>query len=42
MKWYYGLPSLLMGVSIALVQPQAVTAICSNNQVDAIAKKITV
>ncbi|MBD1213675.1 MAG: trypsin-like peptidase domain-containing protein [Dolichospermum circinale Clear-D4] len=42
MKWYYGLPSLLIGVSIALVQPQAVTAICSNNQVDAIAKKITV
>jgi len=42
MKWYYRLPSLLMGVSIALVQPQAVTAICSNNQVDAIAKKITV
>ncbi|AFW95522.1 MULTISPECIES: tetratricopeptide repeat-containing serine protease family protein [Nostocales] len=42
MKWYYGLPSVLMGVSIALLQPQAVTAICSNNQVDAIAKKITV
>lgn len=42
MKWYYGLLSVLMGVSIALLQPQAVTAICSNNKVDAIAKKITV
>ncbi len=42
MNYKYTIPAALIGVSIALVQPQVAKAICSNSQVDATAEKITV
>lgn len=41
MKFYYTLPSAIIGMSIAFAQPQVATATC-NKQVDQIAEKITV
>jgi tetratricopeptide (TPR) repeat protein len=38
----YTLPAAVIGISIALVQPQAARAISSNNQVDVIGERITV
>ena len=42
MNHKYTIPAALIGVSIALVQPQIARAICSNDQVDTIGKEITV
>ncbi|WP_066426017.1 serine protease [Anabaena sp. 4-3] len=42
MNYKYTLPAAIIGLSIAFVQPQVATAICSNKQVDEIAEKITV
>ncbi|MBE9248919.1 hypothetical protein IQ226_06995 [Dolichospermum sp. LEGE 00240] len=42
MSYKYTFPAALIGVSIALVQPQIARAICSNDQVDTIGKEITV
>jgi hypothetical protein len=42
MNYKYTFPAALIGVSIALVQPQVARAICSNDQVDTIGKEITV
>ncbi|MCC5634833.1 serine protease [Nostoc sp. CHAB 5844] len=42
MKFHYTLPAAIIGVSIAFVQSQVATAVCSNKQVDEIAEKITV
>jgi tetratricopeptide (TPR) repeat protein len=42
MNHKYTIPAALIGVSIALVQPQVARAICSNDQVDTIGKEITV
>ncbi|MEH2181516.1 hypothetical protein [Nostoc sp.] len=41
-KIHYKILALLIGISIILLHLQVAKAICSNNQVDEIAKKITV
>ena len=42
MNYKYTIPTAIIGLSIAFVQPQVAKAICSNSQVDATAEKITV
>jgi len=42
MNYKYTIPTAIIGLSIAFLQPPAAKAICSNDQVDATAEKITV
>ena len=42
MNYNYTLPSIFIGLSIAIIQPQAAQAISCSKEVDTIAEKITV